>query len=159
MAAVRTLLLENGVELPALFWRRLRGRRKGSRVLLIDKMPSNSELRRILTHMDVKGKALFLVLASSGMRIGEALKLRLGDLELDRELAKISIRGEYTKTGNPRIAFISREAKEALEEWLKLREATSGRLQAEAQDTRRRLRMRGFSPSRTTQPTSCGKTL
>lgn len=122
MAAVRTFLLENGIELPALFWRRLRGRRKGSRALMMDRIPSNVELRRILSHMDVKGKALFLVLASSGMRIGEALKLRLGDLELEHEPAKITIRGEYTKTGNPRIAFISKEAKEALEEWLKIRE-------------------------------------
>ncbi|MEM1540945.1 MAG: site-specific integrase, partial [Candidatus Bathyarchaeia archaeon] len=33
-----------------------------------------------------------------------------------------NIRGEYTKTGNPRVAFISSEAKEALQEWLKIRE-------------------------------------
>lgn len=91
---MRTFLLENDVELPARFWRRLKGRRKGSRALMLDKVPSNATLRRILSHMDVKGRALFLVLASSGMRIGEALKLKLGDLDLNGEPAKIYIRGE-----------------------------------------------------------------
>jgi len=122
LTAVRMFLMENGVELPALFWRRLKGRRKGSRALMLDKVPSNAELRRILSHMDVKGKSLFLVLASSGMRIGEALRLQVDDVDLASEPARINIRGEYTKTGNPRVAFISFEAKESLEEWLKIRE-------------------------------------
>jgi cell division protein FtsB len=56
------------------------------------------------------------------MRIGECLKLKVEDVDLTSEPARINIRGEYTKTGNPRVAFISSEAKEALEEWLKIRE-------------------------------------
>lgn len=122
LSAVKMFLLENGVELSALFWRRLKGRRKGSRALMLDKVPSNTELRRILSHMDIKGKSLFLVLASSGMRIGEALKLKVEDLDLNSDPPRINIRGEYTKSGNSRVAFISCEAKEFLEEWLKVRD-------------------------------------
>jgi len=122
LTSVRMFLMENGVELSALFWRRLQGRNKGKRALMLDKVPSNAELRQILSHMDVKGKSLFLVLASSGMRIGEALKLKVDDVDLTSEPARINIRGEYTKTGNSRIAFISSEAKEFLKEWLKIRE-------------------------------------
>ena len=122
LTAVRVFLMENGVEFPVAFWRRLKGRRRGSRALMLDKVPSNAELRRILSHMDVKGKSLFLVLASSGMRIGEALRLKVEDVDLTSDPPKINIRGEYTKTGNPRIAFISFEARESLEEWLKNRE-------------------------------------
>ena len=122
LTSVKMFLMENNVELPVLFWHRLKGRNKGTRALMLDKVPSNAELRRILSHTDVKGKSLFLVLASSGMRIGEALKLKVEDVDLTSEPAKINIRGEYTKTGNPRIAFISSEAKEFLEEWLKIRE-------------------------------------
>jgi integrase len=122
LTSVKMFLMENGVELPVLFWHRLKGRNKGTRALMLDKVPSNAELRRILSHMDVKGKSLFLVLASSGMRIGEALKLQTDDVDLSSEPARVNIRGEYTKTGNPRIAFISSEAKEFLEEWLKIRE-------------------------------------
>jgi len=121
LAAVRTFLLENGVELSERFWRRIRKRMRGSRALTIDKVPSNMELRKIILHMPVHGKALFLTLASSGMRIGEALKLTLEDVELNMDPPRVNIRGEYTKTGNPRIAFISREAKEAILEWLKVR--------------------------------------
>jgi len=122
LTAVKMFLMENGVELPALFWRRLKGRRKGLRALMLDKVPSNAELRQILNHMDAKGRSLFLVLASSGMRIDEALKLTVEDVDLASEPPRINIQGEYTKTGNPRVAFISSEAKEALQEWLKIRE-------------------------------------
>jgi len=131
IAAVRTFLVENGVELPQKFWRRLRGRIKGNRALTLDKVPSNLELRKIIMHMPIQGKAFFLTLAGSGMRIGEALKLKLDDVDLNVEPARVSVRGEYTKTGNPRVTFISREAKEAIQEWLKVRseylEAASAR--------------------------------
>lgn len=121
LAAVRTFLMENDVELPAIFWRRLRGRKKGTRALTLDKVPSNIEFRRILSHMPIHGRALYLALESSGMRIGEALKLNVDDINLDSDPVTIQIRGEYTKTGNRRLAFISTEAKETLEEWLKIR--------------------------------------
>jgi integrase len=71
--------------------------------------------------MDIKGKGLFLVLASSGMRIGEALRLKVEDVDLSSYTPGINVNGEYAKTGNPRIAFISFEAKDSLEEWLKIR--------------------------------------
>jgi len=122
VSVLRVFLLENGVELPELFWRRLRDRIKGSRALTMDRPPTTEELRKILFNMDIKGKALFLVLASSGMRIGEALKLRVEDFELDKDPARINVRGVYTKTGNSRIVFISSEAKEAVEQWLRIRD-------------------------------------
>jgi integrase len=131
LSAIRTFLLENDVELPEKYWRKLRGRKKGSRALTIDKVPNNAELKQILMHMPIHGKALYLVLASSGMRIGEALKLKLSDVEFNKDPVKVYIRGEYTKSGNPRIAFISSEAREAVVEWLKVRnrylEAASGK--------------------------------
>jgi len=131
LTAVKSFLIENDVELPAKFWRRLIKRVRGNRALTLDTVPSNVELRRIIMHMPVHGKALFLTLASSGMRIGEALQLKLDDIELDKNPVRVNIRGEYTKTGNSRIAFVSREAKEAIEEWLKIRnryiEAASGK--------------------------------
>ena len=121
VSVLRVFLLENGVELPELFWRRLRDRIKGSRALTMDRPPTGEELRKILNLMDIKGKTLFLVLATSGMRIGEALQLRVEDFELDKDPARVNIRGVYTKTGNSRVAFISSEAKEAVEQWLRIR--------------------------------------
>ena len=120
---VKTFLLENDVELPQKFWKKISRRIKGSRALTLDRIPTNTELKKLLLHMPIHGKAVFLTLESSGMRIGELLKSNLDDLYLNENLARIQIRGEITKTGNPRHAFVSREAKEALTEWLKVREA------------------------------------
>ncbi len=122
ISAAKIFLLENNVELSQRFWRRLRGRIRGNRALTLDSVPSNEELRKIMMHLPVQGKALFLVLSSSGMRIGETLQLRMEDFEMESDPVKVNIRGEYTKTGNPRIAFISKEANEALKEWLNVRE-------------------------------------
>jgi len=94
-------------------------------------------------HLPVKGKALFSVLESSGMRIGETLKLALDDVNLESDPVQIDIQGEYTKSGNSRTTFISREAKEAVLEWLKIRDkylevavARSKRYKKKAEDQR-----------------------
>ncbi|NIM44541.1 MAG: tyrosine-type recombinase/integrase [Nitrososphaeria archaeon] len=121
LSALRSFLEENDVELHPKFWRKVRNKKRGNRAQTLDRIPSNTELRRIVSHMPIQGKALYLSLASSGMRIGEALQLGLDDLDLDSDPVKIEIRGVYTKSGNPRITFISGEAKEAIEEWLKTR--------------------------------------
>lgn len=122
VAAVKSFLIENDVELSQKFWRGLIRKIRGSRAATIDAPPSNEQLRRIITHLPIQGKALYLTLASSGMRIGETLQLALEDVELDLEPAKVTLRREYTKTGNSRITFISSEAKEAIQEWLKVRQ-------------------------------------
>jgi integrase len=119
---VKTFLLENNVEIPQKFWRKVNRRINGSRALNLDRIPTSDELKKLLFHMPIHGKALFLTLESSGMRIGELLQSHLDDLYLNEEPTRIQLRGEITKTGNPRHVFFSREAHEALIEWLKVRE-------------------------------------
>ncbi|MDG6969449.1 MAG: hypothetical protein JRN13_03060 [Nitrososphaerota archaeon] len=46
-----------------------------------DRVPTQEELRSVLTHTDVRGKALVTMLASSGMRVGEFLTLRVKDVD------------------------------------------------------------------------------
>ncbi|RJS72968.1 MAG: site-specific integrase [Candidatus Syntrophoarchaeum sp. WYZ-LMO15] len=79
-------------------------------------------LKKILSHTDEKGRALILTLASSGLRVGEALQIKLDDLDLSTDPTQINVRGEYSKTGGRRTVFISKEAAEAIKEWLKVRE-------------------------------------
>lgn len=122
VSSIKTFLLENDVEIPQKFWKKINRRIKGSRALSLDRIPTNNEFKKLLLHMPIQGKALFFTLESSGMRIGEALESNIGDLYLNENPARIQLRGEVTKTGNPRHAFVSREAKEALEEWLKVRD-------------------------------------
>jgi integrase len=123
ISVVKGFLIENNVELSERFWRRLKSKINGHRALTLDDVPTNKQLRRILTHMPIHGKALYLILSSSGMRIGEALAIdKDDDLDLSQTPVKVKIRGTNTKTGESRIAFISKEAKEAIEEWLKTRD-------------------------------------
>jgi len=123
ISGVRCWLVENKVELGTIFWRRIRRRIKGSRARTIDKIPTPAELRKLLMHLPIQGQALTLTLESSGMRIGESLKITEDDLDLDADPCKIQVRGEITKTGDPRITFISSEAKERVQEWLTVKQA------------------------------------
>lgn len=121
MSLVKTYLQENDIELPQKFWKKINRKIKGSRALTLDRLPTKTEFKRLLMHMPIQGKGLFLVLESSGMRIGEAINANLDDLKIEENPARIEIRGETTKTGNSRYAFVSSEAKQTLEEWLKVR--------------------------------------
>ena len=121
LAAIKGFLEHNDVELKQKYWKGLTRRIRGKRARTRDRIPSNKELRQMMSFMDAKGRALFLLLSSSGMRIGEALKLKLTDIDLLSNPVKIEIRGETTKSGDPRYTFISSEAKEALKLWLKIR--------------------------------------
>ncbi|MGI0080706.1 MAG: tyrosine-type recombinase/integrase, partial [Nitrososphaerales archaeon] len=73
-----------------------------------------------------KTRALILLLLSSGMRIGEALSLRVSDLELDSEPVKVKVRAEYSKARTARAAYMSYEAREALRQLV--RDAAKDRL-------------------------------
>jgi len=100
-----------------------------------ERVPEPEELRKIVYHLPVQGKAYILVLATSGMRMDEGLQLKISDLELDYvakylgedrqmksvSIPKINIRAETTKTKKGRVAFITTEAKIELERWLAYR--------------------------------------
>ena len=49
-------------------------------------------------------------------------EIRFVDIHLNEDPVRIIVRGEHTKTKNSRTAFVSQEAKEAIEEWLKVRD-------------------------------------
>jgi len=114
LAAVKGWLQYNDVEILQKHWKNILNKIQGSRAVTIDKVPTKKELKKIMSTATVKDRALFLTLISSGMRIGEACKIKLNDI---KELPKIKIRAEYTKSGNSRIVFVSPEATEAINEW------------------------------------------
>lgn len=117
--SIRTFLDDNGIPFPKRFFKNLNG--KATEPITYEDIPTNEEIKRICEYMPVHGKALTLMLASSGMRVGETTKLKIEDIDFNHEPAKIRIRGAIAKTGKKRIAFISPEAKEAVEEWLNFR--------------------------------------
>jgi len=71
-------------------------------------------------------KALILVLASSGMRLGEALSLTADDIDFAASPVTISVRrsvGRRTpKSGQRRITFCTSEAAAVLQEWMDQRD-------------------------------------
>jgi integrase len=88
-----------------------------------DEVPNRQQLRKIISHLPVHGKALYLTLLSSGLRLSEALALAMDDLHLDETPARIVVRRELSKRGyGARYTFISDEAKDALQTWFTVRQ-------------------------------------
>ena len=75
----------------------------------------------ILDHLDIKGKALTLMLVSTGMRISELLQIKEDDINFKNNPPMITVRPEVAKNGKRRYTFINEEAKKALLEWKKVK--------------------------------------
>lgn len=125
VTAVRIFLQEYDVVLNSRFWLRLKQRKLKGRVeaMTEDHIPSNAEIRRLLSHMPPQGKALFRLVATSGSRIGAVLNLKVKDVVLEHETLAPHIRkrAESTKTGKKHVAFMTPEAKADIEKWLEVR--------------------------------------
>jgi site-specific recombinase XerD len=86
-----------------------------------DTLPEKEDLKRIVEEADLRMKVVITMLASSGMRIGELHNLKLGDIDLTKEVPTVRIRGIGSKERKSRITFISKEARKFLEEYLNRR--------------------------------------
>ena len=95
---------------------------KGKRARTLEGELTPEIMKGIIAHCDIKGKALFLLLESSGIRIGEALQLTFSDIDLTSTPPKINVRGANAKEGDNYFSFMSVETLEALREWLKVRD-------------------------------------
>jgi len=71
-------------------------------------------LKLILGKCDPERRALYYVLITSGMRLGEALSLKKSNLHLKENPVRITILADDTKTKQGRETFISSEALEKL---------------------------------------------
>ena len=122
ISCVKMYFMRNGVDISELFWKDLKKSGRGKRAVSREKVPTNQELRRILTHGGTLERACFLMGSSSGMRIGELLQLTDDDVKLDENPVRIEISGEYTKSGDNRTTFITNEARDALIEWNRIKD-------------------------------------
>ncbi len=120
VAAVRAFLEDNRVILTGAFWRRMSRKMQGGKVT-IDRIPTDEELVRILEHLPLRGRALFHLLATSGIRIGSALRLRIEDVHLNADHVQLMVRAPREKKRKSFIAFASEQTKELLEEWYRVR--------------------------------------
>jgi integrase len=67
---------------------------------------------------DIRLKTYVMLLAATGMRATEALSIRIKDLDLKFNPAKVLVRGEYTKTKSDRTVFLTEEITQQLNIWL-----------------------------------------
>ena len=67
---------------------------------------------------DIKLKTYVMLLASTGMRAVEGLSIRIKDIDFDSSPAKVTIRGEHTKTKEDRYVFLTRETVEQIKKWI-----------------------------------------
>ncbi|HQK55426.1 MAG TPA: tyrosine-type recombinase/integrase [Methanolinea sp.] len=74
--------------------------------------------RKLCDNASPRLKAFILVLLSSGMRMGEALMLEEDDVFFDEDPVRVELRDTYTKTGESRTCYISKEAADAVKLWL-----------------------------------------
>ncbi len=124
---VRVFLKQYRIRLDDVVWENIRRRGTGNKPVTKELPVTKEMLKQILIHGDAKAKALFLVAASSGLRVGELVQLKLTDIESESSPTKIIVR--YTgpnsvKTKTSRITFITDEATIALREWLKQRDGS-----------------------------------
>lgn len=95
---------------------------KSRRAATQDDILTKEQLRMVLQHASVHGKALALFLLSTGVRIGAACQLKMRDIILDKDPPEVSIREEYTKGQvGGRVMWFSEEARDAIIEWHKVR--------------------------------------
>lgn len=122
MAAVNQFCIENDIEVSQRARKRIRRRLPAGGAQTIERELTRDTLKEILLHMDTHGRALCLLLVSSGMRIGEALKIHLTDIDLEDDPPTVTIPGPINKNRQPRVTFLSQEAAGALRAWLQVRD-------------------------------------
>ena len=104
----------------------LRAPRKARR---LPRLLTEEEVTRLLEiplrrdFFGIRDRAILEVLYSTGVRVSELTRMRLGDLDLARGLAKVLGKGR-----KERLVLVGRPAREALRAWLREREALRRRL-------------------------------
>lgn len=89
----------------------------------VDKVLTSKIICSALQSADIRGRAMILTLASSGLRVGELLNLSLSDIDLNADPAMITVRASNSKNKQPRYTFITNEAREAVKQYLKNRDS------------------------------------
>ncbi len=96
-----------------------------------DILPSRETLTRAVNAGDLRASTAILILASSGLRVGELVNLRLGDVSMEKSPAMVRVRGTIreghrvrgAKERKSRVTFITDEARESLKLYLDKRRA------------------------------------
>lgn len=90
------------------------------KIVKIREMPLDKEtILRLLRNAKPKLQLTMLIAASTGMRIGEIVRLKISDIDFSQNPVKVYLRAETTKTREARECFLTSEASNALQDYLK----------------------------------------
>ncbi|MHA1492328.1 MAG: tyrosine-type recombinase/integrase, partial [Promethearchaeota archaeon] len=117
ISVVKKFLSYFYIDLPQRFWDEIS---VSSVPITEKKTPDARQLKLILDRGDIKHKALFSLVATSGMRIRESLSLTLNDVDMENRI--IRLKDTKTKSKYSRTTFFTDESKELLLRWLELRD-------------------------------------
>ena len=95
--------------------------RRVKRVKKLMPMPGHIDPERVpeLFRISPLGlQALFAFLISTGCRIGDALKVRVQDIQFGQMPGRVLFYADQTKTGEPRVSFLTTRTLALLKEWL-----------------------------------------
>lgn len=123
LSVVRMFLVYGKIQFPNSFWQSLPGWTTKNRSVTQSKTPSNQDLSQILVFGEPKARALFLFLSSSGLRLEEALQLRVEDIDLNSTPCRAVVFLDKQYVGSKRSVFFSSEAAKAISVWLKQRDS------------------------------------
>ncbi len=120
LSILKKFLTRNRIDIPELTWEDLQIRNNlkkgGSRPLTKKETPTGNDLKKILSYATgVKSRSLFVLLASTGLRIDEALNLTFDDIDLNEKKVMLTDKAKFEI---PRYTFFTTEAKELLELWI-----------------------------------------
>jgi len=88
-----------------------------------DEVLGKEQFREVLKYLSIHAKAVALFLLSTGCRIGETLKLDIQNVDLDADPPEARITPATSKKGvGGRTVFMSYEARDAMRDWLKIKE-------------------------------------
>ncbi len=109
------------------FWETLKARTKNAEPESDEAILNADDIKNILSHGNACSRALFLMLASSGRRIGEILALTPDDINTNAHPTTLNIKKgldrDSTKSGQKTpICFISDEATTAYKTWMEERD-------------------------------------
>jgi integrase len=115
VTSVKEFLIFNDVEIKEKDTRTIRRRMPKGGAVTVERDLDAAILQSIIQHCTLWLRAIILLMASSGMRIGEVLNLDISDIDLENDIGIITVRNP--KGGMQRYTFCSSEASDAIRAW------------------------------------------
>ena len=114
---IRAFLLANRVDLGRAYWKKMKITGES---LTQDRIPTKDELRRIMSHLDLPGRAYLLLKISTGLRINDVLALEAKSIDFSRTPPRVRYYNHKIKRWC--YAFLTKEATLTVTEWIRNRE-------------------------------------